>query len=79
MIEEMSNSDCPPLAMDVHPLWEEQQLILNQIDHVIALFNAYHHLVLFNQKLATIWGLSADFLSQNLSLETLCLKIAAQG
>jgi len=79
MIEEISNSDCPPLAMDVHPLREEQQLILNQIDNAIALFNASHHLVLFNQKLATIWGLSADFLSQNPSLETLCSKIAAQG
>lgn len=79
MIEEISNSDCPPLAMDVYQLREEQQLILNQIDNAIALFNASHHLVLFNQKLATIWGLSADFLSQNPSLETLCSKLATQG
>ncbi|WP_375539540.1 ATP-binding protein [Planktothrix sp. FACHB-1365] len=75
----MSNSEQPPLTMDVHQLREEQELILNQIDNAIALFNSSHHLVLFNQKLAEIWGLSLNFLTQHPPLETICSEVVAQG
>jgi PAS domain-containing protein len=35
-------------------LKEEQQLILNQVDNAIALFDSSYHLVLFNQKFANL-------------------------
>ncbi len=58
---------------------EEQQLILNQVDNAIALFNASQQLVLFNHKLTQIWGLSADWLAQQPHLKELCAQIVAHG
>ncbi|MGK7901151.1 MAG: ATP-binding protein [Hormoscilla sp.] len=50
--------------MDIQQLTEEQELILSQVDNAIALFNRSQHLVLFNQKLAHMWGLSVLYLKE---------------
>jgi len=60
-------------------LKEEQQLILNHVDNAIALFNPSHHLVLFNQKLTQIWGLSADWLVQQPHFREVCAQVVAHG
>ncbi|NET42941.1 MAG: response regulator [Okeania sp. SIO2B3] len=65
--------------MDLQRLKEEQELILNQIDNAIALFNKSHHLVLFNQKLAEIWGLLPEWLAQKPHCDTIFAEIVAQG
>lgn len=50
--------------MDIQQLREEQELILSQVDNAIALFDRSQHLVLFNQKLAQMWGLSISYLRE---------------
>jgi signal transduction histidine kinase/CheY-like chemotaxis protein len=60
-------------------LKEEQQLILNQIDNAIALIDPSHHLILFNQQLTQLWGLSADWLAQKPLFQEVCARIVARG
>lgn len=79
MIIGMKYSNPHQLEMDKQQLREEQELILNQIDNAIALFNLSHHLVLFNQQLANIWGLSTEFLKQQPHIEQIFVAILAQG
>ncbi|VXD22083.1 hybrid sensor histidine kinase/response regulator [Planktothrix paucivesiculata] len=66
-------------SLDVQQLREERSLILNQIDNAIALFNDTHQLILFNQKLADIWGLSPEFLNQKPPISVLISEILLQG
>lgn len=68
-----------PTQEHLQPLQEEQQLILNQVDSAIALFNASHHLVLFNQKLAQIWGLSSEWLAQQPHFQDVCAQVVSHG
>ncbi|GGA19681.1 ATP-binding protein [Okeania sp. KiyG1] len=65
--------------IDLQRLKQEQELILNQIDNAIALFNKSHHLILFNQKLAEIWGLLPEWLAQKPHCDTIFAEIVAQG
>ncbi|MGB3514299.1 MAG: ATP-binding protein [Microcoleaceae cyanobacterium] len=65
--------------MDLQRLREEQELILNQIDNAIALFDKSHHLILFNQKLAQIWGLLPEWLGQKPHSDVIFAEIAGQG
>lgn len=58
---------------------EEQQLILNQVDQAIALFDPSRKLVLHNQKLAQFWGLSAEWLEQQPLFEELFAQVVAYG
>jgi signal transduction histidine kinase/PAS domain-containing protein len=58
---------------------EEQQLILDQFDSAIALFDSSQKLVLHNQKLAQIWGLSTDWLEQQPHFEELFAQVVACG
>ncbi len=51
------------MEMELQRLREDQQLILNQVDNAIALFDSSQCLVLFNKKLARIWGLSPEWLA----------------
>jgi two-component system, sensor histidine kinase len=60
-------------------LKEEQQLILNQVDNAIALFNPSQHLVLFNPKLAQIFGLSGDWLALQPHFDQVFAQVVAQG
>jgi signal transduction histidine kinase/ActR/RegA family two-component response regulator len=58
---------------------EEQQLILNQIDNAIALFDPSHHLVLSNLKLTQFWGLSADWLAAQPHFKEICAWVVTNG
>ncbi|HEY9635426.1 MAG TPA: ATP-binding protein [Coleofasciculaceae cyanobacterium] len=60
-------------------LQEEQQLILNQIDNAIALFDSSHKLVLHNHKLAQLLGLSAEWLDKQPYFQELFAQVVAQG
>ncbi len=78
MTEPISN-DNEQFSLDVQQLREERSLILNQIDNAIALFNHTNQLILFNQKLADIWGLSPEFLNQKPPISVLISEILLQG
>ncbi len=65
--------------MDLKHWQEEQELILSQVDNAIALFDACHHLVLFNQKLAQMWGLDLPFLQRQPHIETVICSLMNQG
>jgi signal transduction histidine kinase len=58
---------------------EEEQLILNQVDNAIALFDSSHKLVLHNQKLAQIWGLSTEWLAQQPHFQDIFAQVLAHG
>ncbi|MEP0851597.1 MULTISPECIES: ATP-binding protein [Cyanophyceae] len=60
-------------------LKEEQELILNQVDNAIALFDRCHHLVLFNRKLTEILGLSDDRLASKPHCNDVFAEVVAQG
>ena len=58
---------------------DEQELILSQVDNAIALFNAQHHLILFNSKLAQLWGISPDLLRSRPHIEQIANTLSQQG
>ncbi|MFE1743974.1 ATP-binding protein [Coleofasciculus sp. H7-2] len=60
-------------------LKEEQELILNQADNAIALFDHSHHLVLFNRKLTLLWGLSSEWLSIQPHCSEVLTEVVARG
>nr|WP_283753676.1 ATP-binding protein [Roseofilum acuticapitatum] len=68
-----------PNPMDLKRLQEEQELILSQVDNAIALFDASHHLVLFNQKLAQLWEVDPQSLQKQPHLETVISNLIQQG
>jgi len=65
--------------MDIEELREEQELILSQVDNAIAMFDRSQHLVLFNHKLAQMWGLSLSYLKEEPHLEELFTYVVKQG
>ncbi|MEM1173081.1 MAG: ATP-binding protein [Cyanobacteria bacterium P01_H01_bin.35] len=65
--------------IDLQRWKEEQELILNQIDNGIALFDNTNHLILFNQKLLEIWGLLPEWLAQKPHRDEIFAEIVAQG
>ncbi|WP_293132006.1 ATP-binding protein [Okeania sp. SIO3I5] len=65
--------------IDLQRLKGEQELILNQIDNGIALFDNSNHLILFNQKLLEIWGLLPEWLAQKPHSDAIFAEIVAQG
>lgn len=60
-------------------LKEERELILNQVDNAIALFDQTDRLVLFNRKLAEIWGLSPDWLKTQPHSDIVFAEVVEQG
>lgn len=64
---------------------KQNQLIPNSVDaltncgEVIALFDEFHHLTLFNQKLADIWGLSPDWLQTKPNCQEVFASVVKQG
>lgn len=64
-----------PIEISLRQLKQEQELILNQVDNAIALFNPSHHLVLFNRKLIEIWGGETDWLQQQPHADLICAKL----
>jgi len=65
--------------MDIKRLQEEQELILSQVDNAIALFDASHHLVLFNQKLAQLWEVGLHCLQEQPHIKTVVRHLMQQG
>lgn len=51
----------------------------NPLENALALFDQSHHLVLFNQKLIDIWGLSSDWLATKPHYESFFGEIVKQG
>jgi signal transduction histidine kinase/ActR/RegA family two-component response regulator len=58
---------------------DEQELILSQVDNAIALFNPQHYLILFNSKLAQLWGISPEFLKNRPHIEQVIAILQEQG
>ncbi|HLO48998.1 MAG TPA: histidine kinase dimerization/phospho-acceptor domain-containing protein, partial [Kamptonema sp.] len=65
--------------MELQRLREEQELILDQVDNAIALFDSSQHLVLFNRKLAQTWGLSEEWLATKPACDLLFAEIVSKG
>lgn len=65
--------------MDLQRTPEEQELILDQLDKAIALFDRSRRLVLFNQKLAQMWELDPDWLQQKPDFDSIFTQIFTQG
>ncbi len=63
------------MEMELQRLREEQQLILNQVDNAIALFDSSQCLVLFNKKLAKTWGFSPEWLATKPSWDVFFAEI----
>ncbi|MGB3403738.1 MAG: ATP-binding protein [Microcoleaceae cyanobacterium] len=58
---------------------DEQELILSQVDNAIALFNAEHHLILLNPKLAQLWGISPELLENSPHINQVINILSQQG
>ena len=56
-------------------LSEEQELILNQVDNAIALFNPAGELILYNQRLQSLWDLDLDWLNSSPHFEDVCTHL----
>jgi signal transduction histidine kinase/ActR/RegA family two-component response regulator len=67
------------IEMRLQTLKQEQDLIVNQVDNAIALFDRSHQLILFNIKLIQIWGLSPAFLETKPTDEVVFNHIVEQG
>ncbi|MGL5060561.1 MAG: ATP-binding protein, partial [Microcoleus sp.] len=60
-------------------LQDDRELILNQVDNAIALFDSSGRLVLFNKKLAQTWGLQSEWLATKPNCDLLFVEIVARG
>ena len=67
------------IEQNLQRLKQDQQLILNQVDNAIALFNPSHHLVLWNQRFIQLWGLSVDWLARQPHWQEIWTQIVAHG
>ena len=67
------------MEIDWQQLSADQELILNQVDNAIALFDSSDCLVLFNKKLAQIWGLSPEWLETKPKCHLLFAEIVDRG
>jgi two-component system, sensor histidine kinase len=68
-----------PVDIRLQQLQADQALILDQVDNAIALFDRDRRLILFNQKLVQIWGLSGDWLATQPRDEEVLRAIAEAG
>ncbi|HEY9852957.1 MAG TPA: ATP-binding protein [Leptolyngbyaceae cyanobacterium] len=65
--------------MRLQKLQQEQELILNQVDNAIALFDRSRKLILFNHKLSQIWGLSPEWLQSKPTEQAVFAEIFNRG
>lgn len=65
--------------MRLQQLKQKEDLIVNQVENAIALFDRSHQLILFNNKLTQIWGLSQEFLETKPTNEVVFNHIVEQG
>ncbi|HBB30296.1 MAG TPA: histidine kinase [Cyanobacteria bacterium UBA8803] len=67
------------IQQSLQHLKEDQQLIFNQVDNAIALFNSSQRLILFNQKFTQQWGLPADWLAQRPHWQDIWERVVSHG
>ena len=79
MTTKLRATDTEKIEIDFQQLREDQELILNQIDNAIALFDSSDCLVLFNKKLAQTWGLSVEWLDTKPKCDLLFAEIVDRG
>ena len=79
MTTKLRATDQEKIEIDLQQLRADQELILNQIDNAIALFDSSDSLVLFNKKLAATWGLSAEWLATKPKCDLLFAEIVDRG
>src|SRR4028118_436559 len=72
-------TDREKMEIDWQQLRVDQELILNQVDNAIALFDSSDCLVLFNKKLAEIWGLSPEWLATKPKCHLVFAEIVDRG
>ncbi|MBE9124664.1 response regulator [Coleofasciculus sp. LEGE 07092] len=75
----MKSIHSEPIEQRLQQLKEEQQLIFNQVDNAIALFNSSHQLVLFNQRFTQVWEVSVDWLQEQPPLQDVWERVVARG
>ncbi|MEC4895580.1 MAG: ATP-binding protein [Oscillatoria sp. PMC 1051.18] len=68
-----------PIELRLERVQQEQELILNQIDNAIALFNNQDRLILFNRKLTEIWNLPPEKLAQKPDCQEVLAAVIHQG
>ncbi|MGB7892662.1 MAG: ATP-binding protein [Microcoleus sp.] len=79
MTTKLRGTHTEKMERDLHQLRADQELILNQVDNAIALFDSSDCLVLFNKKLAGIWGLSPEWLETKPKCHLLFAEIVDRG
>ncbi|MGA9382880.1 MAG: histidine kinase dimerization/phospho-acceptor domain-containing protein, partial [Phormidium sp.] len=67
------------LEMRLQKLKQKEDLIVNQVDNAIALFDESDHLILFNNKLTEIWELSPAFVAEKPTTTVIFNHIVEQG
>jgi signal transduction histidine kinase/ActR/RegA family two-component response regulator len=68
-----------PAEYRLQQIQAERALILNNVDDAIALFDAEQRLVLFNERLADLWGLTKSWLEQRPTLTAILDRLVAQN
>ena len=79
MTTKLRVTDTKKMEIDWQQLRADQELILNQVDNAIALFDSCDCLVLFNNKLARTWGLSPEWLATKPKCDLLFAEIVERG
>ncbi|MEO6860673.1 MAG: hypothetical protein ABI180_03840 [Microcoleus sp.] len=79
MTTKLRATDTEKMEIDLQQLRADQELILNQVDNAIALFDSSDCLVLFNKKLAETWGLSSEWLATKPKCDLLFAEIVDRG
>ncbi|MEG4395346.1 ATP-binding protein [Microcoleus sp. BROC3] len=79
MTTKLRATDTKKMEIDWQQLRANQELILDQVDNAIALFDSSDCLVLFNKKLAGIWGLSPEWLATKPKCHLLFAEIVDRG
>ncbi len=79
MTTKLRATDTDKMEIDLQQFRADQELILNQVDNAIALFDSSDNLVLFNEKLAGTWGLSPEWLATKPKCELLFAEIVDRG
>jgi signal transduction histidine kinase len=79
MTAKLRATNAEEMQRDWQQLQDDRELILNQVDNAIALFDSEDRLVLFNKKLAQTWGLKSQWLATKPKCDLLFVEIVARG
>ncbi|MEK0179978.1 MAG: response regulator [Oscillatoriales cyanobacterium] len=79
MTTKLRATNTEKMERDLQQLRADQELILDQVDNAIALFDSSDSLVLFNQKLAKTWGIAPEWLATKPKSYLLFAEIVDRG